>query len=117
MGLFDKLKNKKTISFEKIDSLVRAKEEYKKGNLEVLYLMSPMFGGAEDESNILYVPIGVNKIKESYDNTIADLLEQNKVETYNCKPEYKGKSFIPSKIIITSGKDGNVVFEETINIW
>ena len=116
MGLFNKAK-KNNISFEDIDSITKAKEELKKGNLEILYLVSPMFGGAEDESNILYVPIGINKIKESYDNTIAKLLRQGKVETYSCTPEYKGESFIPSKITIISGKDENVIFKETINIW
>lgn len=116
MGLFDKLK-KKSVDFEEIDSAAKAKEECKRGNLEILYLMSPMFGGTEDESNILYVPVGINKIKEGYDNTIAYLLEQGKVKSYNCTPEYRGKSFVPCKITITSGKDGNVVFRETINVW
>ncbi len=117
MGFFDNFKKKKNINFEEIDSLDKAKEEVKKGNLEVLYLMSPMFGGPENESNILYVPIGINKIKESYDNVVAELLEQGKVASYSCKPEYKEKSFVPCKLTITSGKDGNVIFEETINIW
>ncbi len=117
MRIFDKFKKKTQINFEEIDSIAKAKEEYKKGNLEILYLMSPMFGGAEDDSNILYVPIGINKIKESYDNIIADLLEQDKVKSYTCNPEYKGKSCVPSKITITSGKDGQEVFKETINIW
>ena len=117
MGIFNKFKKKEQINFEEIDSIAKAKEEYKKGHLEILYLISPMFGVAEDESNILYVPIGINKIKEEYDNIIADLLEQNKVQSYRCDPEYKGSSFIPCKITITSGKDGQDVFKETINIW
>lgn len=117
MGLFDKLKKKKQINFEEVDSIIKAKEECKNGNLEILYLMSPMFGGAEDDSNILYVPIGIAKIKDGYDNIIADLLEQGKVQSYKCEPEYKGKSCVPSKITITSGKDGEDVFKEIINIW
>lgn len=117
MGLLDKFKKKNTIRFEEIDSIIKAKEEFKNGNLEILYLMSPMFGGAKDENNILYVPVGINKIKENYDNIIADLFKQGKVISYNCKPEYKGESFVPSKLTITSGKNDIVVFEETINIW
>lgn len=104
-------------NFETIDSIIKAKEEVEKGNLEHLYLISPMFGGAQDESNILYVPIGINKIKDSYDNIIANLLREEKVETYNCYPEYKGESFVPSKIVIVSGKNGIDIFKETINIW
>ncbi len=117
MGIFNKFKKKEPINFAEIDSIEKAKEEYKKGHLEILYLMSPMFGGSEDESNILYVPIGINKIKEEYDNIVADLLEQNKVQSYSCNPEYKGSSFIPCKITITSGKNGQDVFKETIDIW
>lgn len=114
MELFDK---EEKVTFEEIDSIIKAKEEVKNGNLETLYLMSPRFGGAKDDRNILYVPIGINEIKERYDNVILELLEQDKVQSYKCKPEYKGKSLIPSKITITSGKDGKNVFEETINIW
>lgn len=36
---------------------------------------------------------------------------------YDCNPEYKGKGCIPSKITITSGKDGKEVFREVIDIW
>ena len=45
MGLFDIFKKKNTISFAEIDSVDKAKEEVRKGNLEIMYLMSPMFGG------------------------------------------------------------------------
>lgn len=117
MGFLDKFKKNNRPNFEEIDSIEKAKEELSKGNLEILYLISPMFGGAEDIGNMLYVPIGVNKIKEHYDNMIADLLEQGKVKSYKCIPEYKGKSVIPSKLTMISGKDGIDVFKETIEIW
>lgn len=117
MGLFDIFKKKSQVNFEEIDSMEKARKEYKKGNLEKLYLISPMFGGTENESNILFVPIEIGKLKESYDNIVADLLAQGKVKSYNCKPEYKGKSCVPCKITIRSGKDGVDVFSETIEIW
>lgn len=117
MGLLDKLKKKRPAHFEEIDSITKAKEECKKDNLEILYLMSPVFGGVKDDSNILYVPVGINRIKEGYDSVIMDLLQQDKVKSYKCEPEYKGNSCIPSKITIISGKDGKDVFKETINIW
>ncbi|PWJ69419.1 hypothetical protein B0O40_1787 [Ruminococcaceae bacterium R-25] len=117
MGLFDAFKKKKTVNFEEIDSIGKAQEECKKGNLERMYIMSPIFGGTADPHNILYVPVGINKIKEGMDNTLADLVEQGKTSSFNCKPEYKGKSVIPSRITITSGKDGVEVFKQTIEIW
>lgn len=117
MGLFNIFKKKSQIYFEEIDSIEKARKEFEKGNLEKLYILSPIFGGSDEEYNILYVPIGVNRIKEGYDNIVADLLEQEKVKSYNCKPEYKGKSCIPCKITIKSGKDGIDIFSETIEIW
>lgn len=117
MGLFDAFKKKKTVSFEEIDSVGKAQEECRKGNLERMYIMSPIFGGTDDPHNILYVPVGVNRIKEGYDDILADLVEQGKAKSFNCKPEYKGKSIVPSRITITSGKDGVEVFKQTIEVW
>ena len=105
------------MKFDEINSIEKAISEYKNGNLEKLFLVAPMFGGVTDASNTLYVPIGINKIKEQYDNIIANLLKQGKVESYRCIPEYKGDSFIPSKITIISGKDGKEIFKESIHIW
>jgi len=44
MGLFDAFKKKKAISFEEIDSIEKAQDECKKGNLERMHIMSPIFG-------------------------------------------------------------------------
>lgn len=117
MGLFDAFKKKKPVSFEEIDSVEKAKEECRKGNLERMHIMSPIFGGSDEDFNILYVPVGVNRIKEGYDDILADLVEQGKAKSFNCKPEYKGKSIVPSKITIVSGKDGVEVFKQTIDVW
>lgn len=117
MGLFDAFKKKKPVSFEEIDSVEKAKEECRKGNLERMHIMSPIFGGSDEDFNILYVPVVVNRIKEGYDDILADLVEQGKAKSFNCKPEYKGKSVVPSKITIVSGKDGVEVFKQTIDVW
>ena len=117
MGLFDAFKKKKPVSFEEIDSVSKAQEECRKGNLERMYIMAPVFGGTDDPRNILYVPVGINKIKEGYDDILVSLVQQGKAKSFNCKPEYKGKSVIPSRITITSGKDGVDVFKQTIEVW
>nr|WP_292166409.1 hypothetical protein [Butyrivibrio sp.] len=117
MGLFDLFKKKRNVSFAEIDSIKKAKEECRKGNLERMHIISPIFGGSDDDSNILYVPVGINRIKEGYDDILADLVKQGKAQSFDCSPEYKGNSAIPSKITITSGKDGVEVFKQTINVW
>ena len=58
MVILDIFKKKSKINFAEINSMEKAREEYKKGNLEKLYILSPIFGGSEEEYNILYVPIG-----------------------------------------------------------
>ena len=117
MGLFDAFKKKKAVSFEEIDSVAKAQEGCRKGNLERMYIMSPVFGGTDDPHNILYVPVGINRIKEGYDDILVDLVKQGKAKSFNCKPEYKGRSVVPSKITIVSGKDGVEVFNQTIEVW
>ena len=117
MRLLDIFKKNKTKDFSYIDSINKAKEEYNKGNLEKMYLLSQVFGGEDNEVNTIYVPLGVNKLKEEYDNMVVELVKEGKVKSFNCKPEYKGKSVIPSKITLISSKDGVEVFKNTINIW
>ena len=45
------------------------------------------------------------------------MVEEGKVKSFNCKPEYKSRSAIPSKITLIASKDGEEVFKNTINIW
>ena len=114
--MFDKFKKKEKLDFDSIDTLEKAEKEFQKGNLEKLYLLPLMFGGEDEIHNTIYVPIGINAAKEKVDNHIADLLDQGKTQSYNCNLEYKDKSIIPSKLIITTGKDGKEVFKTTIEI-
>jgi hypothetical protein len=49
---------------------------------------------------------------------IQDLVNQGQVSSYAAQPEYKGDSFVPSKIKITAshpGKSGG--FNPVIDIW
>lgn len=117
MGLFDIFKKRGVVSFGEIDSIEKAKKECEKGNLEQMHIISPIFGGSDDEENILYVPVGINRIKEGYDDIIADLVEREKAKSFDCIPEYRGNSFIPSSITIISSKDGVEVFKQTIKVW
>jgi len=48
---------------------------------------------------------------------VEKLLTEGKVNGYACTPQYKGNSFVPSKIEVTAKKDGQPVFSETIQIW
>lgn len=89
----------------------------KKGMLSPLYLMPLRFSGEESAANRLFVPPAVVALKDRYDDMVEDLLVQEKVSGYSCTPEYRGNSFVPSKITIVASKDKAPVFTQTINIW
>ena len=94
----------------------KAVELFQRGDLERLFLMPLEFGGADNELNILYVPIGVADIKAGIDNNvIGPLVEEGKVTKYTATPEYQGDSFIPIAITIVASEPGS--FTTTINIW
>lgn len=119
MGLFDFMKKKETVKpdFSEIDSNEKAMELAKKGVLSPVYLMPLRFNGEESARNRLFVPPVVVELKDRYDDMVEDLLVQGKVSGYSCTPEYKGNSFVPSKLTIVASKDKEPVFTQTINIW
>lgn len=117
MGIFDKLKQKNEISFIDVDSNEKAIDLANKGILKPLYLIPLRFNGEESAQNRVFVPQAIVELKDRYDDIVEELLIQEKVNGYLCTPEYKGNSFIPSKISLVAKKDGIPVFTETINIW
>ena len=101
--------------FSNIDSNEKAIDLYKKGKLSKVHLMPLEFGGEDSAVNILYAPESVKILKQRFDKIIEELLIDGKKLGYSAKPEYKGKSFIPSKLKISVTGDSE--FIETINIW
>ncbi len=112
-------KSKKTAPMKlgDIDTKEKAKSEYKHGHLEKTFLLLPEFGGTPDESNIIYIPSEANNMKICCDDIISDFHKQNKADTYECKPNYKGKSVIPGSLYIKAEKDGKTIFKQNIKIW
>ena len=106
-----------TLDFSEVDSLQKARALYSAGKLELLYLFPLEFGGKEIPENTLYVPLGIAGIKQRIDGQIRDLLNQGKVRSYAAQPEYKGNSFIPSKIKITTDLEKSGGFNPVIDIW
>ena len=102
--------------FSNVDTLEKALSLVDEGQLEVLYLMPPEFGGPEAPGNMVYVPIGIVDIKRSTDlNIIAPMVESGDIQHYSAVPEYRGSSFIPMAIKIEASDPKR--FESEINIW
>ncbi|MEZ2416244.1 hypothetical protein ACA086_14895 [Muriicola sp. E247] len=101
--------------FSDIDSIEKAVALYEKGELSKIYMMPLEFGGEDIPANTLYVPEFVQEFKEGFDRMVEKLLEEGKRISLDANPEYKGRSFIPSKLKLEVS--GDTEFSETINIW
>ena len=101
--------------FSAINSHQKAIDLYDKGELVKIHLMPLEFGGEDIAMNVLYAPEFVATFKGRFDKMIEQLLIEGKRLKYSAEPEYKGESFIPSKLHITVSGDSN--FQETITIW
>ncbi|MBL1230403.1 hypothetical protein IW492_14305 [Enterococcus sp. BWB1-3] len=105
--------------FSSITSMDKALEEARAGNLESLYLIDERFGGSTGIENTVFVPVGIAKIKDSFDTLLEGLLRNGTKISFNCQPEYKGRSFIPAVIVIkaTDTETGKLIVDEKIIIW
>lgn len=92
-------------------------EFLKLGQLKLIYLISPDFGGSEGRDNQIVVTPKAGKEKQFIDNELYSFLEQGKsVKNFNIDLKYKGKSIVPSKIIISANVDGND-YNKVIEVW
>ncbi|WP_103070399.1 hypothetical protein [Aquimarina sediminis] len=107
--------NRGKLDFSTIDSNEKAIELYEKGELVKMYLMPIVFGGQDNSLNTLYAPKFALGLKERFDKKIEKELMNGKRLSYSGTPKYKGKSFIPSKLVITVSGDSD--FRKTIAIW
>jgi hypothetical protein len=106
------------LDFSEVDSLEKARALFQEGKLEELYLFPLEFGGKAIPKNLVYVPRGIAEIKRQLDATIAAMVKEGAVTQYLVEPEYKGTSFVPSKINIkTAHPEKAGAFNPTINIW
>lgn len=110
--------NPKNLNFSEIDSLEKAKQLEKEGQLEKVLLFPKEFGGEDIPQNIVYVPVGIADIKQTITDTLVKYVQDGLISNMEVLPEYKGDSFIPSEIKMkTSSGDKPGEFNPTINIW
>ncbi|SFD21207.1 suppressor of fused domain protein [Collimonas sp. OK412] len=88
------------------------------GKLVKILLFPAEFGGQDVLPNTVYVPAGAVEIKHQVTSSLAKSLKDGLINNLNVQPEYKGTSFVPSRIHVKAShsENGNV-FEQTIEIW
>jgi hypothetical protein len=101
--------------FSSVYSLQKAQELYERGDLEKVYLFPLDAGGQDVPQNIVYLPLGLGEMKNKIDGTISKMAEDGSVSRYSATPEYKGNSFIPSKIVVRAWDPGD--FTATVEVW
>lgn len=104
--------------FTDVDSKQKLMSLVEQGKLERVYLFPLEVGGQETELNAVYLPIGFRDVKKKIDGTILRLAQDGLISDLKVHPEYKGRSFVPSRIIIKAGhpeKPGRL--DTTIEVW
>ena len=102
--------------FRAVDSLAKAQELARSGQLQKMFLLPVEFDGQDIPPNWVLVPSWVvEKKAETDNNVIRPLAAEGKVSTYRATPQYQGKSFVPNAISIEASNPGS--FSMTIAIW
>lgn len=106
------------LDYSTITSREAAIKLSQEGKLFKILLFPAEFGGEDNNLNVVYVPAGIPEIKDQITGTLIRFYEDGLIDKLKVEPEYKGDSFVPSKIRIKashSEKSGG--FEPTIEIW
>jgi hypothetical protein len=102
--------------FGPVDSLAKAQELVRAGQLQKMFLLPSEFGGEDIPPNWVLVPAWVVEKKAETDNNVMrPLAAEGKISTYRATPQYQGKSFVPNAITIEASNPGS--FALTIGIW
>ncbi|MEJ2407021.1 MAG: hypothetical protein P8171_22605 [Candidatus Thiodiazotropha sp.] len=106
------------LDYSGVDSREKAVELVKEGKLYKILLFPAEFGGEDIPQNVVFVPAGIPEIKDKITGTLMRFVQEGLIDNLQVNPEYKGNSFVPSKINIkTSHSDKAGEFNPTIEIW
>lgn len=105
--------------FSHVKSLDQATKLFKEGKLFKVLLFPREFGGEDVGPNVVYVPRGVSEAREMVIGTLKRFASDGIIDRLEVKPEYKGDSFVPSKLKMRawhSEKQGGE-FHPSVDIW
>lgn len=102
--------------FSALDSLEKVQAAAADGRLLPMLLMPEEFGGPAEGMNVVFVPAWAAEQKQQIDlGTVMPLAQQGKITQYAATPQYKGRSFVPTSVVIRAHDPGD--FTATVEIW
>lgn len=104
--------------FAAVESLAAAQELAKAGKLVPVLLFPAEVGGPDIPPNTVYVTPEAAAERAKALATIIAMLEADRINQMDVKPAYKGKSVVPSRIVMKAWHTGKgETFEMTIPVW
>ncbi|MCE1244175.1 hypothetical protein [Oryzomicrobium sp.] len=106
------------LDFSDITSREKAEALYAQGKLEQITLFPREFGGQETPLNTIFVPIGVGDAKNKVTGMLVRYFSDGLINKLVVEPEYKGDSFIPSRIKMRAWHtERKGEFTPSIEVW
>lgn len=103
-------------SYAEVDSREKAQALVASGQLVRVLMMPAAFGGADIESNAVYLPPFAAEFKQRTDmNIVKPLVQDGTVSRYEVLPVYEGNSFVPVAITVKASDPGS--FTQVIRVW
>jgi hypothetical protein len=116
-GFSDQDKRRKMLDFSSITSLKAAEDACRDGRLMKMLLLPAELGGQDLPENVLYVPPVACEMKNESTAELLDAVRGGMREVA-VVPEYRGTSFVPTKITITAAQSGVPhQYKLEIRIW
>ena len=123
-SLFGKSKEEATApaaapDYAHVKSNAQAMALCESGELFKILLFPAEFGGEDVPHNVVYVPRGVPEAQQMIVGTLVRFVEEGTINQLTVNPEYKGDSFVPSRILMrawNSEKPGGE-FAPALEVW
>jgi len=104
--------------FSEVKSLAAAEALAAQGKLVKILLFPAEFGGEDIPQNVVYVTHAAADAREIMLGTLMRLVREGVVNKLDVKPEYRGTSFVPIRILITARhRTGPGSFVPVIEVW
>ena len=107
-----------SVDYAEVDSAAKARALFEQGKLERVHLFPVEFGGADLAVNVVYLPGPAADAKKKVDLAVRKRIEEGALKRYSASPEYKGDSFIPSRLKIRAwNPESGESMNEVVEVW